>query len=269
MPEGDTIFKLAGYLEPVLQGRELVAGYVRSTESVDLAGSRIGRICSKGKHLFIELDDDRLLRSHLGMWGSWHVYAPGEPWQKPARQASILLDTGERVFVCFNAVAVEILRRTGVRRRVLGATLGPDLLAEPVDYERIILRARDIAAEDTPIVDLLLDQRLACGVGNVYKSEVLFLDGCHPETTLQQLSNERLTRLYTCASRLLGGNTRGGPRVTRMANDDVARFWVYGRGGQPCLQCDHVIRSARLGKAMRSTYWCPGCQPAGLLNRLP
>jgi endonuclease-8 len=267
MPEGDTIHKLAGYLRPALQGRELLAGYARTTETVDLAGSRMDRVYSRGKHLFIELDDDRLLRSHLGMWGSWHVYAPGEPWQKPRRQGSIVLDTGERVFVCFNAMEVEILRRAGVRRRVLEATLGPDLLADHVSYADILLRARRFSADDTPILDVLLDQRVACGIGNVYKSEILFLDGSHPETPLARVSDERILQIYMLASRLLGRNTRGGPRVTRTANDNAGSLWVYGRGGKPCLRCDAVIRATRLGRALRSTYWCPGCQPRGRLNR--
>jgi endonuclease-8 len=262
MPEGDTVRKLAGYLGPALQGRQLVAGYARTTQSIDLAGSRIGKVFSRGKHLFIELDKDRLLRSHLGMWGSWHVYAPGEPWQKPRRQGCILLDTGEREFVCFNAAAVEILRPAGIRRRVLDVSLGPDLLESPVDYPRILLRAREFASGETPILDVLLDQRVACGIGNVYKSELLFLSGCHPETPLEELSDQRVIRIYTLASRLLGRNTGGGPRVTRMANDDAARLWVYGRAGRPCLRCDGTIRSAKLGKALRSTYWCPRCQRA-------
>ena len=111
MPEGDTVFKLAAYLAPQLQDRRLVAGLVRTTATLDLAGCRVGGVFAHGKHLFIELDDQRLLRSHLGMWGSWHAYAPREPWQKPRRQAAIVLDTGERLFVCFNPLQVEVLRQ--------------------------------------------------------------------------------------------------------------------------------------------------------------
>ena len=94
-------------------------------------------------------------------------------------------------------------------------------------------------------------------------SEVLFLSACHPETPLEELSDKRIIRIYALVSRLLGRNTRGGPRVTPMANDDAARLWAYGRAGRPCLQCDAIIHSVKLGKALRSTYWCPGCQRAG------
>jgi endonuclease-8 len=260
MPEGDTVFKLAAYLRPALAGRALMAGMARVAGDGDLAGSRIADVFARGKHLFIELDDQRLLRSHLGMWGSWHGYAPGEDWRKPRRQASIVLDTGERVFVCFNALQVEILRHTGVRRRLLDVTLGPDLLAARPDFEGIVRRLRALYTDASPLVDALLDQRVAAGIGNVYKSETLFLERRHPQMPVGRMGDDDLIRLYRRAGDLLGRNTAGGPRVTRRANDAAGRLWVYGRTAQPCLRCDEAIRSARLGRGMRSTYWCPGCQ---------
>ena len=261
MPEGDTVFKLAGYLRPHLRGRQLVAGKVRELPGAALAGVCIGDVYARGKHLFIELDQSRLLRSHLGMQGSWHGYAPGEPWQKPLRQASIVLDTGLRIFVCFNALQVEVLRNGGVRQRTFDVTLGPDLLAGPLDYETILRRARELADPGMPIADVLLSQRIASGIGNVYKSEVLFLETSHPATPLVRVADTELVGLYRQASRLLRRNRHGGPRVTRWANDDAGRLWVYGRSGQQCLRCGCVICSAKLGVRLRSTYWCPRCQP--------
>jgi endonuclease-8 len=261
MPEGDTVFKLAGYLRPHLGGRQLVAGKVRGSPDAVLAGVCIGDVYARGKHLFIELDQSRLLRSHLGMRGSWHGYAPGEPWQKPLRQASIVLDTGERIFVCFNALQVEILRNGGVRRRTFDVTLGPDLLVGSLDIETILRRARELADPGMPVADVLLSQRIASGIGNVYKSEVLFLETCHPATPLVRVADADLVGLYRQASRLLRRNRQGGPRVTRWANDDAGRLWVYGRTGQHCLRCGCVIRSSKLGVRRRSTFWCPRCQP--------
>lgn len=263
MPEGDTISKLADYLGAALTGRDIISGFVSTTEIVNLTGTRIGRVFARGKHLFIELDAHCLLRSHLGMWGSWHAYVPGEAWEKPRRQGSIVLDVGERVFVCFNAAQVELMRSQGVRRRAVELMLGPDLLADAVAFDQIVYRARELVAGDTPIVDVLLNQRVACGIGNVYKSEVLFLDGCYPKRLLQHLSDARITNLYRLARKLLLGNTSGGPRVTRTANDEASRLWVYGRRGQSCLRCEDVIRAAKLGRNLRTTYWCPSCQAAG------
>ena len=195
------------------------------------------------------------------MWGSWHGYAPGERWLRPKHRASIVVDLGERIFVCFNAQQVELLREGGVRHRQLALTLGPDLLRPIADYAAIAQRARALSDPQRLVADVLLDQKIACGMGNVYKSETLFLENRHPTTQLGAVDDHQLASLYERASRLLLQNTRGGPRVTRRAADDAGILWVYGRTGQPCLRCDTAIASQMLGAGQRSTYWCPHCQP--------
>lgn len=260
MPEGDTVHKLAAYLADALSGRTVSAGVAQTHEKVDLRGRRVVAVFAEGKHLFIAFDNDHLLRSHLGMRGSWHRYAVGEPWRKRRGQRSIVLEVDGWMFVCFNAQQVELLRERGVRRRTLAIALGPDLLANTLDLAVILQRARDLAPAGTPMLDVLLDQRIASGIGNVFKSEVLFLEGLYPLVSLGALTDERLIAAYRRASDLLKHNTRGGPRMTRWANDEAGRLWVYGRGQQPCLRCAERIRSARLGRDLRSTYWCPRCQ---------
>lgn len=260
MPEGDTVFKLAAYLRPQLLGRALRKGSMYGPRHEDLRGRQVSDLYARGKHLFIELDGFQLLRSHLGMWGSWHSYAPGEPWQKPVHRAAIILDTGERLFVCFNPRQVELMRHGGVRERRLDAALGPDLLDPGIDITVIPARARELSDSETPIVDLLLDQRVASGIGNVYKSEVLFLERIDPHLAAGRLADDAILALYRRARALLGDNVGGGPRVTRRAPDDAGRLWVYGRNGQPCLRCEGVIRSGRVGRGLRTTFWCPCCQ---------
>ncbi len=261
MPEGDTIFKLAAYLKPVLTDQRIRIATLRDQPSVDLAGLEITDVFAHGKHLFIAFDDEHMLRSHLGMWGSWHHYAVDETWQKPARQASIVLEIGQRVYVCFNAQQVELMRKRGVRARQFGIVTGPDLLADEVGIADIVSRARQMSEPSKPIADVLLDQRFASGIGNVYKSEVLFIERCHPAAELQHVDDAVLGALYQQASALLHDNTRRGPRITRRANDQAGTLWVYGRTGLPCLRCDTPIESMRFGKAQRSTFWCPHCQP--------
>ena len=130
-----------------------------------------------------------------------------------------------------------------------------------VDAAQILRRAAGLSGPDRLLIDLLLDQRIASGIGNVYKSEVLFLARLHPLTRLAAVDESVLLALYRRAAELLGGNTRGGPRITRRANDQAGILWVYGRTGQPCHRCDDVIRAERLGRKMRLTFWCPTCQP--------
>lgn len=258
MPEGDTLYKLAAYLAPRLEGRPILRGFA-GHPPVDLGGARIAGVRVNGKHLFIDLEDGRVIRSHLGMWGSWHRYPEGTPWQHPAKRARILLDLGEEAYVCFSPKDVELMRDGAVRARVVSATLGPDLLAAELDLGRILVRARELSGPDRIIADVLLDQRIAGGIGNVYKSEVLFLEGIAPSTDLGHIDDEQLGALYRRARRLLEANRGPGPRDTRQAGDG-GRLWVYGRRGEPCLTCGARVRYARLGRHQRSTYWCPRCQ---------
>lgn len=262
MPEGDTIHKLARYLRPRLEGRRIDSGRVHRPPCADLDGRLIEAVQAHGKHLFLALDDGRLLRSHLGMWGSWHRYGEGEPWKRPAAEAAIELRVGGQVYVCFKPREVELLRDRGVRRRLLDGLLGPDLIGSGPDYDRVVARAREILEPETPLADVLLEQRVAAGIGNVYKSELLFLERQHPLRRIDAISDRQLRAIYRRASGLLRANSHGGPRVTRPRDDQPGHLWVYGRSELPCLRCDTPVQRAMLGRAQRSTYWCPRCQPA-------
>ena len=261
LPEGDTIAKLASALAPQLGGRRLLQVFLKRLAGDCLAGRVVSSVSSHGKHLLIACDNGLVLRSHLGLYGSWHSYAHNEPWRKPRRHASIVLSTAERLFVCFNAREVEILSGEGFRLDDRLHRLGPDLAGERPELWQVQRRAAELVAPATPLVDVLLDQRVAAGIGNVYKSEVLFLERLHPLSPLAALPAAGLERIYRRAWELLRRNLGGGPRVTRFVADDQGPLWVYGRSGLPCLRCGEAVRMARLGEGLRSSYWCPRCQP--------
>lgn len=264
MPEGDTIHRLAAYLAPRLEGRVLEGGRLADDPTVDLAGRQVERVEARGKHLLVQLDGGETLRSHLGMDGSWHEYAVGERWRLSEALASAVLVAGGRVFVNFQAEEIELLVRGGARERRLERRLGPDLAADAeVDLEALPRRARALLPPHAPAVDLLLDQRVAAGLGNVYKSEVLFLEGVSPTTTLAELDDGTLVRLFATGRRLLRANLVPGPRTTRGELAGTGALWVYGRGGRECLRCGEEVRTARLGRGRRSTCWCPACQAPG------
>ena len=261
MPEGDTIHKIANYLAPRLAKQTIVRA-----ESADRAvaircqGRRVSDVTARGKHLFITLDDNTSIRSHLGMHGSWHRYTRDEAWRKPHWQASLVLATADDEYVCFNAKEIELVETPSVRERIVHGRLGPDLIADDIDTAYIVRRAREFLEDDAMLADALLDQCVASGIGNVYKSEVLFIEGLLPDTRLTAVADDVLARCFETAARLLKSNLGGGDRVTRNEGDTAGRLWVYGRTGLPCLQCDTSIVSARIGRHHRGTYWCPTCQ---------
>ncbi len=271
MPEGDTIHALAATLREQLEGRELVQARFEGEVLESLLGRRIDAVFAVGKHLFVGVGPT-LLRSHLGMHGSWHAYAPDEPWLRPAWQATFVIATEQRVFACFRTREAEVMDRRGVRFRRLMAWLGPDVLAQDFDPGVAVARARERLAPAAPLVDVLLDQRVACGIGNVWKSELLFLAGLDPRAPLETVPDDRLAQLYERAARGLARNLGPARRRTRaprprrglatLERDDDPGLWVYRRAGEPCSLCGAPIRTERLGKDRRSTYWCSACQPA-------
>lgn len=259
MPEGDTLHRSANRLRPALEGARLarfeaprLAGGVRPT-----LGTTMVRVEARGKHLLITFDDGVVLRSHLRMTGSWHLYRVGQRWQKPAHLARAVVGTDEWVAVCFSAPVVEAFREPPV-----GAThpldhLGPDLCEPDVDIDAAVERFGLVAEPDEEVKVALLDQRIACGVGNVYASEVLHACRVDPFTPVSALEVSCRRRLLATASSMLLANLGGGPRAT-VPGGGLA---VYGRRGRPCRRCGTPVRMQLQGEQPRSTYWCPSCQP--------
>lgn len=268
MPEGDTIHRSADVLASALVGRRVTRavaqaqpGMARVPDLDRVRGALVARVWARGKHLLISFDNGLTLRTHLRMSGSWHRYAPDEPWQRPARQASAVIETGESVAVLFNAPVVELLDARELARSRPLATLGPDLLSDYFDVGEAM--ARLAVRGEMSVGEALLDQRALAGIGNVYRSEVPFMEGVHPARRVADVDPETLERLLHTARRLLLANSRGGARVTTGSTRGAPGegLWVYGRSGRPCRRCGTPIVSGRLGELARSVYWCPHCQP--------
>ena len=267
MPEGDTIYRAATVLRRALAGRA-VLGFRSDVPQVTFAAGRtpiVGRTVSaveaKGKHLFIrfgEAAEDPVLRSHLGMSGSWHIYRPGEPWQRPERQARVVIETDRFVAPCFNAPTMELRAARDLDADPWLASLGPDAISDAFDADKAVRRLR--ARPDLPIGVAILDQRALAGVGNVFKSELLFIRRLSPFHRVAGLDDEQLRALAEEAHRQLVANRGGGTRVTRPGAPRHESLWIYGRAGKPCRVCGTIVRLRRQGDAGRTTYFCPACQ---------
>ena len=267
MPEGDTIFRTATVLRAALVGRRVTAaraqprpGLRRVPDLSVLVGATVATVDARGKHLLIGFDTGLTLRSHLRMTGSWHRYRPGEAWRRPRSQASAILETPEAVAVAFNTPVVELLTAGELRRSRPLTTLGPDLLGRDFDAAEALRRLRERDAEQ--LGNALLDQRAVAGIGNVYKSEVAFLERMDPWAPVATFDDGELLSALATARRLLQANTRGGERITTGSPSRGERLWVYGRGGRACRRCGSLVRHGRQGDLARLTYWCPRCQPS-------
>lgn len=267
MPEGDTIFRTAEVLRAALVDRRITAaraqprpGLRRVPDLSRLVGATVTRVEARGKHLLIGFDSGLTLRSHLRMSGSWHRYRPGETWRRPPRQASAILETAESVAVAFNTPVVELLTDADLRRSRALTTLGPDLLGAEFDTEEALRRLRERNREE--LGNALLDQRAVAGIGNVYKSEVAFLEGLDPWSPVAAYEDGELMAALRTARRLLQANTRGGARVTTGSGARGEGLWVYGRAGRQCRRCGTLIQLRRQGDLARQTFWCPRCQPS-------
>lgn len=258
MPEGDTIHRTAARLRPALVDRELVRFEApRLTTDRPQLGDRIHRVEAVGKNLLMHVGERGLvLLTHMKMTGAWHLYRPGERWQKGRHLVRCLVGVDDWVAVCFAAPVVRTYYDLPTVVSPI-AHLGPDLCDPDADIDDAVNRLADYSTAETELADALLDQRVACGIGNVFKSEALWARRLSPFAPVSSLSLDDRRRLLTTAAQQLKANLAGGPRRTVPGG-----LAVYGRRGQPCRSCGTAIEMKVHGAHHRSTYWCPQCQPA-------
>jgi endonuclease VIII len=259
MPEGDTVWQTAKRLHAALAGKALTRSDLRVPKyaTSDLTGRAVLDVTPRGKHLLTRVEGGLTLHSHLGMDGSWKVYAERQRWTGgPGHQIRAILGTSDRTAVGYRLPVLELLR-TAEEHRAVGH-LGPDLLGPDWDPDRA--RANLLADPSRALGEALLDQRNLAGIGNVYKSELCFLLRVTPWLPVGTLPAEHTAHLPVLAKKLLEANReRPIRRTTGLRGHDL---FVYGRAAHPCLRCQTPIRAADQGDGSRErpTYWCPNCQ---------
>ncbi len=281
MPEGHTLRRLADDLTAAFAGRTVRVSSPQGRFEADaeqLDGALLLGADSAGKHLFVEFDAERFVHVHLGLIGSFDVHAgvdevpdpvgavrlrlvttpPGAPHQAP-RAAS---------YADLRGAIVCDLVGEGRRAEILGR-LGPDPLRPDADPD---LAWQRISRSDRTIGDLLMDQKVLAGVGNVYRAEVLFRHRIHPLRPGRTLRVGQWRAMWADLVELMGEGVRSGridtvrPEHTPeamgrppRADDHGGEVYVYRRTSMPCLLCGSTVRTAAL--AGRNVFWCPRCQP--------
>jgi endonuclease VIII len=278
MPEGDTIFRSARALGRALGGRVITgfrSTYPRLTRYQDdtpLTGQSVEQVESRGKWLMMHFSGGATLATHMLMSGSWHIYRPGERWQKRPSDARIVIENREYHAIGFNVPVAEMHTAGSIARDRRFPAAGGDLLNADFDAEAAV--ARVLAQADEEIGDVLLHQRVLAGVGNVFKSEVCFVTGLNPFRKVRTLSEAEVREAVAIARKQLKANVledagdtivtwRGAGRRTTHKSDPGESLWVYGRSGQPCRKCGTAIERRLQGFDARVTFWCPECQKGG------
>lgn len=301
MSEGPEVRRTADRIAEVLVGRTIEAVDLRKRAlgpgdelAAKLVGTRVKEVRTHGKHIVIAFTRGLYLHNHMMMWGKWRTYArraydagkakppPRVQWRRPGgnqderpiaavedvradTRVRLVLATAQHVAVEFNGPILRFSRTDPVQQGAL-ARLGPDALAGrlPLPAVRARLRARGAKT----LADLLLDQSFVAGVGNKYKSDILFRLGLHPFRRADSLDAVEQKALLAEIPRMLRFGYENGGRSRPLERGESAsrwdtKHWVFRRGGRPCWHCSAPIRTDR-GSSARVTYWCPRCQPVPL-----
>jgi endonuclease-8 len=244
MPEGDALLRAAARLQPLVgerveasspNPRGLVTGVARAVD-----GRLLERVEAVGKHLLLHFEGGVVLRSHLRMNGRWRVRdrdGPawrGSPW--------LLLRTPRHEATQWNGPVLALEARR-LRR------LGPDLLAPATQVDELVARARAVDPERR-LGDVLVDQRVVAGIGNMWLAELLWHARVSPWLPVGEARDDELAAALGWARAAMLASV-SGRRSARA---------VYRRTGRPCPRCRAPIRSCGLGDANRTAYWCESCQ---------
>jgi formamidopyrimidine-DNA glycosylase len=232
-----------------------------------LIGRRIERVARRAKYLMIELDGGDALLVHLGMSGSLTHRAPGfSDEELDPRHDHVELRLDDQSRLVFNDPRrfgiVRVVRRDALASAPELRGLGPEPLSRGFDaaYLERAARGRRVA-----IKNLLMDQRIVAGIGNIYAAEILFLARVRPTRRAGRVTREEIARIAAATPKVLasaigsGGTTFRSYRDSRGRPGEFApRLRVYGREGKPCYTCSTPIRNVVVGQ--RASFYCPRCQ---------
>jgi len=246
MSEGPQVLRRTQWLHKHLQGRQILRCHStrQNINADDLPGRVVERAFCKGKHIFIEFDNGRFLHNHLLMRGTWRrltgqqLFYPDTTW--------LALYVGPFTICNLKGQMLKLVSETAVKAQC--DSLGPDALAEPFPRDDI---RQSITVTRQPVSEALLAQAILCGVGNIAKSEALFLAGLDPRIAGCELLPAQVDRLLEAIRTILRTSyDKGGSWNCR----------IYRRHGQRCDQCGTVVRTLAMPPSKRTTYFCPKCQ---------
>ncbi|MDQ6738335.1 MAG: hypothetical protein M3Z30_11635 [Gemmatimonadota bacterium] len=265
MPEGHSVARWGDTLRELVGERvEAIQVPARWRERAEhIKGAILTQVQTHGKHLVLCFSSEWVIHAHAMQYGSWQVGPIGQVLRKEARFARLRITTATHDVVYYHGPVMEVLSREELATHERFQSLGPDLLSDSFDRRAVFF---SLGAMDREIGDAVLDQRIVAGIGNIYKSEGLFLAGINPLRDSSKVSASELTLFFNELIPLMqDGRFKYGATTTLPAElqfEPRMKNWVYRRRGQPCFVCATPIEMVRQGEFQRATYYCPHCQPS-------
>lgn len=228
-----------------------------------ISGDRFVDIQRRAKYLILHLETRGSLIIHLGMSGSLRLSDPTVDLKK---HDHVILELTNGKQLRFHdprrfGIFLHLPKEDPLKHRLL-SKLGPEPLSD--DFTAALLKQASTGRK-APIKQVIMDNKVVVGVGNIYASESLFRAGIRPTTAAARLTGPKLTRLVDTIQQVLSESIeQGGTTLRDFVNSDgqpgyfAQHLFVYGREGEPCRTCNTPIRQKVIGQ--RSTYWCPKCQ---------
>ena len=262
MPEGHTLHRLARLHQRRYAGQtvRVSSPQGRFADAALLDGLVLTRASAWGKHLFHHYEPGPIVHIHLGLYGTFREHQTPMPEPRGAvRMRLVGADYGTDLR---GPTACEVIDEAQVS--AILARLGPDPLRADADPSLAWTR---IAKSRKAIGALLMDQSVLAGVGNVYRSELLFRHGIDPYRAGRDIDKAEFDAVWADLVELMKVGVRRGRIIVVRPEDDHGaapygprrpRTYVYRRTGEPCRLCDTPIRTAEMEG--RNLFWCPGCQ---------
>jgi len=224
------------------------------------AGRIVEAVEADGKHLEVTWDDGLVLDTRLKSTSKseWHVYRQGAPWRRSWDALRASIQTDSFVAVCFDAAEVETYRLPDPQRHPGHGRLGPDIGKSSTDLRDVVNLLLSYPDREARLRDVIVDQHVMQGLGNVYRCEVLWAAELSPWAHIGDLTHQDAVLIVNVAARMVRAN-RGRARRATTTRTSVG-LAVYGRIGQGCIRCHETIQARPVGRFGRTLYWCPGCQ---------
>jgi formamidopyrimidine-DNA glycosylase len=269
MPELPEVETTRRGIEPHILGRRVTHVLVRQPKlrwpvspelGQVLTGQVIRSVNRRGKYLLIGSDVGRVM-IHLGMSGSLRILTAGTRVEKHDH-VDIVFDDETLLRYHDPRRFGSIFWLSGLDEHTLIDNLGPEPLEDVFNADYLFIKSRN---KKVAVKLLIMNSHIVVGVGNIYANEALFLAGIRPDRRAGSINKHRYQKLVSTIKQILNeAIASGGTTLKDFVREDGQPGYfkqslsVYGRGGQPCLNCQRSLKEVRLGQ--RATVFCTRCQ---------